>query len=259
MPLAAVCLALLAAPGLGCNDRETKTYPIWQPDQAPPTRTYSTSPESTSELLRDTSQAVKVKTAANLGVHFTVQSTGAIAGQAAGTRGEGEILFPEKVRMVTREYLSPEPANTDVIVTGGQTYIRSEATGGVWKTGTSPSLPPDPQLITGYLDFARGSRNFGQETLSDGRKTYHVQVDVDMPLLATALMKTTTDPAQLKKFEDMKTAVVTVDFWIDADSRLIHQMLVKSSNQPHGQNLEQNYNFSNWGEAFEIVRPCEAC
>ncbi|MHB9112057.1 MAG: LolA-like protein [Thermoleophilia bacterium] len=252
-------LMLPITAGLGCNDRETKTYPIWQPDQAPPARTYSTSPESTSELLRDASQAVKVKTAANLGVHFTEQSTGAIDGQTAGSRAEGDILFPDKVQMVTRDYLSPAPLSTDVIVTSGQTFIRSEATGGVWKTGASPSLPPDPELITGYLDFARSSRNFGQETLSVDIKTYHLQVDVDMPLLAAGLMKTTNDPEQLKKFEAMKAAVVTVDFWIDEDSRLIDQMLVKSSNQPQGQNLEQKFIFSNWGKAFEIVRPCETC
>ncbi|MHB8792666.1 MAG: LolA-like protein [Thermoleophilia bacterium] len=252
-------LWLLAMTGAGCNDRETKTYPIWQPDQAPPARTYSTSPESTSELLRDASQAVKVKTASNLGIHFTEQSTGAIDGKTAGSRAEGDILFPDKVQMVTRDYISPAPVSTDVIVIGGQTYIRSEATGGVWKTGVSPSLPPDPLLIIGYLDFARSSRNFGQETLSGGKKTYHVQVDVDMQLLATGLLKSTNDPEQLKKFEPMKTAVVSVDFWIDSDSRLIDQMLVKSSNPLLGQNLEQKFIFSDWGKAFEIVKPCDNC
>lgn len=257
--LFAACLMLPLIAGLGCNDRQTQTYPIWQPDQAPPARTYSTSPESTSELLRDASQAVKAKTAANLGVHFTEQSTGALDGQAAGSRAEGDILFPDRVQMVTRNYLTAAPVSTDVIVTGGQTFIRSEATGGAWKTGDSPSLPPDPQLITGYLDFARSSRNFGQETLSDGKRTYHVQVDVDMPQLATGLMKATNDPEQLREIEAMKTVVVTVDFWINADSRLIDQMLVKSSNQQQGQNLEQKFIFSDWGKAFEIVRPCEDC
>ncbi|MBI5870145.1 MAG: hypothetical protein HZB44_04195 [Actinobacteria bacterium] len=252
-------LMLSVTAAAGCNDRETRTYPIWQPDQAPPTRTYSTSPESTSELLRDASQAVKVKTAANLGVHFTGQTTGSIDGQAASSRAEGDILFPDKVQMVTRDYLNAAPASTDVIVTDGQTFIRSEATGGAWKTGASPSLPPEAQMITSYLDFARSSRNFGQETLSDGKKTYHVQVDVDMPLLATGLMKTTNDPAQLKEFEALKSAVVTVDFWINADSRLIDQMLIKSSSQQRGENLEQKFVFSDWGKALEIVRPCDNC
>lgn len=242
----------------GCNDREIKTYPIWQPEQAPPTRTYSTSPESTSELLRDASQAVKVKTGGNLGVHFTEQTTGAIEGQVAGSRAEGDILFhPDKVQMVTRDYLTASPVSTDVIVTGDQTFIRSEATGGAWITGASPSLPPDPRLITSYLDFARSSRNFGQETLSDGRKTYHVQVDVDMLLLATGLMKNTNDPGQLEELEALKAAVVTADFWINADSRLIDQMLVKSSNQQ--QNLEQKFIFTDWGKTFDIVKPCEDC
>lgn len=255
----ASCLALSSAAVLGCNDRETKTYPIWQPDQAPPARTYSTSPESTSELLRDTSLTIKVKTATNSGTHFTLQSTGAVGDQNASSRSEGDLIFPDKLQMTTREYLSPEPVSTDVIVIGTQTYIRSEATTGVWKTGESPSLPPESGLITGYLDFARGSRNFGQETLSGDRKTFHVQVDVDMPLLIARLIKATTDPVQLKKYESMKTAVVTVDFWIDTDSRLIHQMLVKSTNPLQGQALEQNFTFSSWGESIEIVRPCEDC
>ncbi|MDO8736567.1 MAG: hypothetical protein Q7K29_05725 [Thermoleophilia bacterium] len=259
MWLITACLMLVLAAGLGCGDPETKTSTATRTDEAPPARTYSTSPESTSELLRDASQAVKARTASNLGVHFSLQSTGAVGGQADGSRSEGDMVFPDKVQMVTRNYLTPEPVNTDVTVIDGKTYIRSEATAGVWKTGVSPSLPPDPQLITGYLDFARSSRNFGQESLVGGRKTYHVQVDVDMPLLATSLTRNTTDAVQLAEYEDMKTAVVTVDYWIDADDRLIYQMLVKSVNQPQGQNLDQNFSFSNWGEAIDIVRPCEAC
>jgi hypothetical protein len=243
------------ASSLGCNDRETKTYPIWQPEQAPPTRTYSTSPESTSELLRDASQSVRLKTPGNKGVHFTVLTTGSVSGPAAGSRGEGDMVFPDAVKMVTRDYLTPEPVETEVIVTGGQTFIRSEATGGAWKAGESPSLPPDPRLITGYLDFTRSSRNFGQETLSAGRKTYHVQVDVDMPLMAESLIKDTSDPQQLKELEAMKSSVVTVDYWIDTSDRLIYQMLVKSSSLPQGKNLEQNFVYSNWGEPVEIVKP----
>lgn len=259
LSLFAACLTLSAATVIGCNDRGTETYPIWQPDQAPPARIYSTSPESTSELLRDASQAVRAMTSANQGVRFTVLSTGAINNPAASSRGEGYMVLPDKVRMTTWDYLSREPVSTDVIVIGTQTYIRSEATGGVWKTGDSPSMPPEPGLITGYLDYARGSRNFGQETLSDGRKTYHVQVDVDMPLLAADLIKNTADPAQLKKLEAMKTAVLTVDFWIDTDSRLINRMLVNSANQPQSQAIVQDFIFSSWGESMEISRPCEAC
>lgn len=256
--LVAGCLILSLMAGLGCS-QETRTYSATVPDQAPPARTYATSPESTSELLRDASQAVGARTAENPGVHFSVQSTGSVGGQADDTRSEGDISFPDKVQMVTRSYLSPEPVNTEVVVTDGMTFVRSAATDGVWKTGAPPSLPPDPQLITGYLDFARSSRNFGQETLAGGRKTYHVQVDVDMPLLAAGRIKNTSDPEQLKKFEAMKTSVVTVDFWIDTDDRLIYQMLVKSSNLQQGQVLEQDLRFSDWGESVEIVKPCEAC
>lgn len=259
LSLFAACLALSTATAIGCGGGETETYPIWQPDQAPPARTYSTSPESTSELLRDASQAVRARTSENQGVGFTALSTGVIDNPSASSRGEGYMVLPDKVQMTTRDYLSREPVSTDVTVIGTQTYIRSEATGGVWKTGDSPSQPPEPGLITGYLDFARSSRNFGQETLSDGRKTFHVQVDVDMPLLAADLIKNTADPALLKKYEAMKTAMVTVDFWIDTDSRLINRMLVKSTNQPQRQTIVQDLIFSSWGESLEILRPCEAC
>ena len=80
LPLAVLCLALvmtaLAMALTGCGDeRETVTNPIWQPDPLQPLKTYSTSPESTSELLKDTSDAVKVKSPSHEAVHFTLVST----------------------------------------------------------------------------------------------------------------------------------------------------------------------------------------
>jgi len=252
-------IAILLLTVVGCGETEPVTPATVSVDQAPPTRTYSTSPESTSELLRDASQAVGAATADNKGVQFNLQSTGSVEGDAEGSRSVGDMIFPDRVQMVTREYLTPQPVSTDVIVIGGQTYIRSESTGGNWIAGVSPSTPPDPQLITGYLDFARSSRNFGQETLVGGRKTYHVQVDVDMPLLVASLIKNNPDPAMQARYKGMEADVVTVDYWIDANNRLPYQMLVKSLNQNQRENLEQNFNFSNWGETVAIAKPCENC
>src|SRR5665648_722124 len=244
LPLAVLCLALvmtaLAMALTGCGDeRETVTNPIWQPDPLQPLKTYSTSPESTSELLKDTSDAVKVKSPSHEAVHFTLVSTTTGGGKSESIRAEGDFAYPDGVRMTQRDYLTADAAPVEVIAIGGDVYSRSSATAGAWQKGNTEPPPPDPQSIANYLDFARSSRNFGEETLGDGRKTWHVQVDVDSKMLVDEAMKRTTDQAALQALESDRSAAVTVDFWIGADDRVPYQMLVKVSNPVSGSTREQ--------------------
>lgn len=264
LPLAVLCLALvmtaLAMALTGCGDeRETVTNPIWQPDPLQPLKTYSTSPESTSELLKDTSDAVKVKSPSHEAVHFTLVSTTTGGGKSESIRAEGDFAYPDGVRMTQRDYLTADAAPVEVIAIGGDVYSRSSATAGAWQKGNIEPPPPDPQSIANYLDFARSSRNFGEETLGDGRKTWHVQVDVDSKMLVDEAMKRTTDQAALQALESDRSAAVTVDFWIGADDRVPYQMLVKVSNPVSGSTREQEFVFSDWRQYLELTRPCESC
>ncbi|MHB1361156.1 MAG: LolA-like protein [Thermoleophilia bacterium] len=254
----AVCLAAVAALETGCNERETKTYPIWLPDAAPPAKTYSTTPESTSELLKDSSDAIKATYPPTEGVHFTLESQTTGGGKTMSWRAEGDMIFPDRVKMTTRSLLTADPVTEEVIDTGGQAYVRSGADG-AWHSG-NPQLPaPDPQIIANYLDFARGSRNFGQESLAGGQKTWHVQVDVDMGMLAFEAMNHTTDQSEAQRLDSMKSDSVTVDFWIGNDDRLPYQMVVKTTDPARGQSEQQTFIFSRWKEHPAIARPCIDC
>jgi hypothetical protein len=264
LPLAALCLALvmtaLAMALTGCgDDRETVTQPIWRPDLPPPLKSYSTSPESTSELLKDTSEAVKAKSPSHEAVHFTLASSTTVGGKSESVRAEGDFAFPDGVRMTQRDYLAADAAPVEVIAIGGDIYSRSSATAGAWRKGNTEPPPPEPQSIANYLDFARSSRNFGEETLGDGRKTWHVQVDVDSKMLVDEAMKRTTDQAALQALEFNRSAAVTVDFWIGSVDRVPYQMLVKVSNPVSGSTREQEFVFSDWRQYLELTRPCESC
>lgn len=259
LPLLAVVLALIMALSAGCNERETRTFPIWQPDLQPPAKTYTATPESTSELLKDSSDAVKAKYPSNEGVHFTLESLTSGQGLPSSWRAEGDMNFPDRVKMTTRNFLSSEPVSEDVIDLDGQVYIRSDATGGVWRGGASQLPVPDPRSIADYLDFTRSSRNFGQETLPSGQKTWHVQVDVDTGMLAAAAVNRTTGQEDAQRLDSMKSGSVSVDFWIGNDDRLPYQMVVKTSRPDTPQTVQQTFIFSNWKEHAPIARPCVDC
>ncbi|MHB8858234.1 MAG: LolA-like protein [Thermoleophilia bacterium] len=252
--------ALLAAAAIltaGCNERETRTYPIWQPDAVPPAKIYSTSPESTSELLKDSSDAIRAMYPSTEGVHFTLDAQTTGAATPLSWRAEGDMNFPDRVKMTTKSFLAAGQVAEEVIDTGGQAYVRS-GPDDAWHGGT-PQLPaPDPQFIANYLDFSRSSRNFGQESLA-GQNTWHVQVDVDMAMLASEALNRTTDQSEAQRLESMKSDTVTVDFWIGNDDRLPYQMVVKTLDPSTGQTAQQTFVFSSWKEHAAIARPCVDC
>lgn len=243
----------------GCGDDRTVT--ISQPEgleDALPV-IYDTSPESTGQLLRDTSATLGKNTTANMGVHFVMDSRTTISGRTIVSRGEGDMVFPDRVRMTTQNYTDAQPVPVEVIVVSGRTYTRSAATGEVWKSSGTGVSAPDPQSITSLLDFARSSRNFGEESLSGNRKTYHIQLDVDASLAADEAKKQNTDPALIQALESTRNSSVTVDLWIGTNDLLIYQERVMISNTASDLKSEETFIFSDWGKAVEIVKPCESC
>ena len=243
----------------GCGDDRTVT--VSQPEgleNAMP-RIYDTSPESTGQLLRDTSATVKRNTSANLGVHFVMDSRTTIGGKTIVSRGEGDMVFPDRVKMTTQNYTDAQSIPVEVIVISGKTYTRSAATNGMWKSSGAGVSAPDLQSITSLLDYARSSRNFGEESLSGNRKTYHIQLDVDAALAADEAKKQNSDPALIQALEATRNSSVTVDLWIGTKDLLIYQERVVISNQATDLKSEQNFIFSGWGMPVEIVKPCESC
>ena len=258
-PFLAACLALPALAALGCNERQATTYPIWQPEVQPPPRTYNTTPESTSQLLQDSSEAVKGKYPSTEGVHFTLETLITSNGQQSAWHAEGDIEFPDRVKMAARNFLMTETVSQDAIHLEGQEFVKDGGADAAWHAG-SPQLPtPDPQSIVDFLDFTRSSRNFGQETLAGGQKTWHVQVNVDTAMLAEAALNRTTDQSEAQRLDSLKADTVTVDFWIGGDDRLPQQMVVKLADPAASRTEQQTYVFSNWNEHPPIARPCSDC
>ena len=252
-----VTLVLLQAAGCGDDRTVTVSQPEGLEDAMP--RIYDTSPESAGQLLRDTSTIVKANTETDRGVHFVMDSRTTIGGQTIVSQGEGDMVFPDRVRMITRNYVGAQEIPVEVIAISGKLYTRSDATGGVWKSSGGEVTAPDPQSITGLLDFARSSRNYGEETLSGNRKAYHVQLTVDTSLAADEAKKRNADPATIQALEATRNSSVTVDLWIGVNDLLIYQEKVLVSNPSTGLNSEQDFIFSSWGPPIEIVKPCEAC
>ncbi len=250
----ALCLAPFVAVS-GCGSQDTPANTAGQ-SRDPATRTYSKSPESTSLLLKDASDALRARYASGEGAHFTMETTGVTSGHSIGMRAEGDIAFPDKARMTSSNYLTPQPVSVDVVTVGGKAFSRTPAGSGAWQNGDAGMPPPDPQNIAGFMDYGRSSRNFGHENIN-GHDTWDVQVDVDMVMLATDAMKRTSDPQLLKELEALKSSVVTVDFWIGADDLAIYQMLVKTTNPLAGFDQAQDIFFTNWGQHVEITAPRE--
>ncbi len=246
--LALVCVAA------GCGGASQTTPP--RPAAAATTGavTYSNSPEDAGRLLKDTSSAVKAKVSPDLGVHFIMDSTSTVAGKSADSQAEGDMVFPNRIKMTSQTLTGGQQAKVDLIMVNGQVYTRPGS--GPWQAAaTSTAKPPDPAMLTSYLDFARSSRFFGQESLKGGLKTYHVQIDVDTALAAEEAEKNAGAPALKQSLEATKSATVTVDLWIGIDDHLIYQENVKTVNAGQGSSSELQFRFSSWGEPVQIKEP----
>ncbi|MHB1390381.1 MAG: hypothetical protein ACYCXF_03980 [Thermoleophilia bacterium] len=221
--------------------------------------TYDLSVASTSQLLQDTATALAAKTADGGNVHFTSESNSMTGNTYAGSRDEGDMVFPDRVRMNLTSLAGDKQKQIELIAVSGQVYTRTAAGDGAWQTSSQGYLLPDPRSIGTYIDFTRGSRNFGQESLPDGRKTYHVQLDVDAALAAQEANKHSSDPAQQGAVEATRGSATTVDLWIGIDDLLIYQQKVVITTTDGGGTTETNFSYSHWGEAVQITRPCESC
>ncbi|MFA6001107.1 MAG: LppX_LprAFG lipoprotein [Thermoleophilia bacterium] len=248
---------LLYAPGCGDDRTVTVSQPEGLEDAMP--RVYDTSPESTGQLIRDTSTTVKANSSENMGVHFIMDSRTAIGDTTIVSRGEGDMVFPDRVKMTTQNYTDAQSIPVEVIVVGGKIYTRSTATNQIWKSSGSGVSAPDPKSITSLFDFARSSRNFGEESLPGNRKTYHVQLDVDAALAADEAKKQNSDPALIQALEATRNASITVDLWIGTNDLLVYQERVVVSNPATALKSDQTFMFSGWGKSVEIVKPCESC
>lgn len=245
--------ALLFAAGCG---GETATVTVSTPPP-PGTKTYGKTPEAASELIRDTSSIVRTRTVANSGVHFKLEMSTTVSGQVIISQGEGDMIFPDRTKMTLSTYTSGQPVSMEVIAIEGKVYTKQA--GGNWSSVATGFSMAEPQNLTGFLDYARSSRIVGEEILRGGRKTYHIQVDIDSYIAAEEAKKGTSDPVKIQELEKTKAATVTVDFWIGVDDLLIYQELVKTSNPATALSSSQTFIFSDWGETVLIEKPCADC
>lgn len=240
----------------GCGETPPTSTGI-QTERAPTTRTYSTDPVDTGLLLRDTSEIIRARIADGSGVHFTSEAFGHIDGAPVSSVGEGDMANAGRVKMKMRYTMFNQSSQMELIAVGGTTYTRP--LNGIWQTSGRGFTAPDLESLVNYLDFTRASRNFGQETLGNGRKTYHVQLDVDSTLAMEEAKKRTSDPATQNTLEAMKGAALTVDLWIGWDDQLVYQEKVTVSGAGGTTASESTYIYSRWGQPVDITRPCEAC
>lgn len=249
-------LAILIALSPGCGgSAETTTGALTE--KLTTTRTHGTDPIDTGLLLSDTSELIQATTSADQGVHFTFERYETAAnGSSVYSWGDGDMAAGS-VNMVIRNNVGGEPHEIDLIATEGQTYTRPLS--GAWQASSLGLIAPDVDTLVNYLDFARSSRNFGQESLVGNIKTYHVQVDVDSTLAIEAAKKRTRDPAVLVSLEAMKGAQLAVDLWIGWDNNIVYQEKVVIGATPGVNGSETTYQYSDWGKPVSIARPCEAC
>jgi hypothetical protein len=249
-----VLLSLLVA---GCGE---EAAPVAETQTVTETRTtIGSSPEDTGRLMTAASEALQALSRQSLGVHFTLESTIGGTHGSFFASGEGDMAFPDRVNLNMRQIIpGNQPVEAELIMILGTVYTKSQSTGGIWRTTDGGFIPPDPMSIKEYMDFARSSRNFGQESLLGGRKTIHIQVDVDTVLEAEEARKRTDDPAMLQTLEDLKNSAVTVDFWIGVDDFLIYQQITKVT-ESSGSASETRFVYSNWGRPVDIQPPCEEC
>ena len=254
-----ILLVLLAAGGAGCGDERVVT--ISQPEglENTQTRIYDTSPESTAQLLQDAGAVIETNTAPGRSVHFVMDSRTAGGGEPVVSKAEGDMVFPDRVKMTVQNYSGSKPVPVEVVSISDKVYSRSEASNWIWSS--VGGIPPvaSPQSITKLIDYARSSRNFGEESLAGNRKTYHVQLDIDTALAADEARKQNADPATIKVLEAWRTSRMTVDLWLGISDLIIYQEKIQVSNPAAGSTSDQNYIFSAWGLPVEINKPCEAC
>lgn len=255
-----VLLALLMLIGAGCND-DSRPVTVSQPEglESALPGVYDTTPESTNNLVRDASARLKDTLTTGKGVHFVIDATTTSGATTVVSRGEGDMVFPDRIHMTLQNFTGNVSTPTEVISIGSKVYIRSTTTNATWHSTTGGSTTPDPDSLTRMLDFARSSTAFGQESLKGDRTTYHVQLDIDASMLADEALKKTSDPTQTQAIEATRNSTVTVDLWIGTNDLQIYQEKVTTSNPALNLTSYQTFIFSDWGKVVEINKPCEAC
>lgn len=249
-------LAMLISLSAGCGGSpETTTGALTE--KLTTTKIHGTDPIDTGLLLSDTSELIQATTSADKGVHFTFEKYETTGGGATVYNWGNGDMAAGSVNMVIRNSVGGEPHEIDLIATAGQTYTQPAS--GAWQASSLGLIAPDVDTLVNYLDFARSSRNFGQESLVGNIKTYHVQVDVDSTLAIEAAKKRTRDPAALVSLEAMKGVQLSVDLWIGWDNNLVYQEKVVIGATPDVTGSETTYQYSDWGKPVSIARPCDAC
>ncbi len=253
--LAVALILALAVAAAGCGGGIQPTAPAARTGSGTGAVTYSGgSPEDAASLLKAAADAVKAKVSPDLGVHFTMDLTTTTVGKSISSQAEGDMVYPDRIRMTSQTLTGGQPQKTDFIMVGGNVYERTGS--GAWQSSPAPvSRPLGLASITNYIDYARSSRFFGQESLKGGLKTYHVQIDVDTKLEAEEAEKNAAAPSLRQSLEALKSAAVTVDLWIGIDDHLIYQENVKSVNSAQALNSLMEFRFSNWGEPVQIKEP----
>lgn len=111
-----VFLFMTATLFASCGD-ESVTTPT-HTGTATRTRTYDVTPESTRQLLKDTGDSLAEKTSGSRGVHFTTESTGMVSSTFAASRDEGDMVFPDRVRMDIKTLAGDKQEQIELVAVG---------------------------------------------------------------------------------------------------------------------------------------------
>lgn len=225
-------------------------------------RAYNNTPESVIQLLKDSKAAVDKKTAGKSGVHFKGNFTLSVEGVMINSRGEGDIIPPDKGKLWAELHL-PYVSDgfgelLDIIVLGRSVYAKP-----YWsQEWASRNVKPSPygDAVDGF-DFTRFVINpqlLRQETMQNGVQAYHVRVEVDTAAIIKEVedqIKTYADEITPEKLEKLKSSIISNDIWIGVSDLLVYQVTEKFLNTDLQMAFDDMSVFYDWGKEVEITAP----
>jgi hypothetical protein len=237
-------------------------------------RNYNDSPESVTQLLKDSSAAMESASDNRQGVHVVEKSFFSLEGESTLVDSEGDVMLPDRAMLDAEIHLPKRqqpvgwnggPIMVKVIVIGNTLYLKPSFCN-CWSefdmSKDSDQLVSDVDLeAIHFYDYMKTSTNLGQETLADGTRVYHVQVEIDAPKLIDKI-ESIIDPAKRQKygpeFDKLKSSVINNDIWIGTDNLLVYQAVSKMYNIELQIDADDSFRLSNWGEVVDISAPTDA-
>jgi len=237
-------------------------------------QTYTNSPDSVIQLLKDSEAAVKAASDNGMGVHIYEKSYFSIEGEATIFESEGDIMLPDRAKLTAEIHLPKReqpygwdggPLTVQAIQIGSTLYLKPSFSN-TWSVfqieKESDPVVSDVDLeAINFYDYIKSSSNLGLETMPNGNKAYHVEIEIDTPKLIEKI-KSVMKPDKVEKYgsdlDKMKSSVVTSDTWIGADNLLVYQAFYKIDNVDLQLSCDDAFRLSNWGEVVDISPPVDA-